>query len=35
MSLVSDDKPNDEIPAGTFHAYDSDGAPAPESAVGA
>ena len=30
MSLVTDEKPNDEIPAGTFHAYHSADAPPPE-----
>ena len=35
MSLVKDDKPNDEIPAGTFHAYDGIDAPPPREPAGA
>jgi len=35
MNPIADDKPDDEIPAGTFHAYDGEGTPAPDTAVGA
>jgi len=33
MSLVKDERPNDEIPAGTFHADDDADAPPPEESV--